>query len=118
MTGREAAEHAELVALRVGEHRPRLLTRLPHVGTGGAQGEDALDLLRHVLVDDPVLRAEVQQAVDAANRTVSQAESIRRFTVLSSDWSEEGGQLTPSLKLRRAVVTQQCRTEIEALYAG
>lgn len=70
------------------------------------------------LVDDPVLRAELQQAVDAANRTVSQAESIRRFTTLPDDWSEEGGQLTPSLKLRRAVVTQQCRTEIEALYAG
>ena len=35
-----------------------------------------------------------------------------------ADWSEEGGQLTPSLKLRRAVVTQQCRGEIEALYAG
>ena len=70
------------------------------------------------LVDDPTLRAELQLAVDAANRTVSQAESIRRFATLPVDWSEEGGQLTPSLKLRRVVVTQQCRAEIEALYAG
>ena len=70
------------------------------------------------LVDHPALRAELQRAVDDANRSVSQAESIRRFTVLPADWSEEGGQLTPSLKLRRAIVTQQCRNEIEALYAG
>jgi long-chain acyl-CoA synthetase len=70
------------------------------------------------LIDHPALRAEVQRAVDDANRSVSQAESIRRFTVLPADWSEEGGQLTPSLKLRRAVVMQQCRREIEALYAG
>ena len=54
------------------------------------------------LVDDPDLRAEVQSAVDEANRTVSQAESIRRFTMLPVDWTEEAGQLTPSLKLKRA----------------
>jgi long-chain acyl-CoA synthetase len=69
------------------------------------------------LVDHPDLRADIQQAVDSANRLVSQAESIRRFTVLADDWTEEGGQLTPSLKLRRAVVVQQCRPDIEALYA-
>ncbi len=69
------------------------------------------------LVDDPELRAEVQQAVDAANRSVSQAEAIRKFVVLPSDWTEEGGQLTPSLKLRRAIVMHQCRSDIETLYA-
>jgi long-chain acyl-CoA synthetase len=62
------------------------------------------------------LRAEVQRAVDVANRSVSQAESIRRFTLLSDDWTEEGGQLTPSLKLRRNVVLRQFSSEIEALY--
>ncbi len=53
------------------------------------------------LVDDPELRAELQQAVDEANRAVSQAEAIRQFAVLPVDWTEEGGQLTPSLKLKR-----------------
>lgn len=66
--------------------------------------------------DATALRAEVQRAVDAANRSVSQAESIRRFTLLPDDWSEEGGQLTPSLKLRRSVVLRQFRSQIEALY--
>jgi long-chain acyl-CoA synthetase len=69
------------------------------------------------LVDHPLLRAEIQLAVDGANRLVSQAESIRGFTVLGDDWTEEGGQLTPSLKLRRAIVRQQFRADIEALYA-
>jgi long-chain acyl-CoA synthetase len=66
--------------------------------------------------DATALRAEVQRAVDAANRSVSQAESIRRFALLPDDWSEEGGQLTPSLKLRRSVVLRQFRSQIEALY--
>ena len=51
------------------------------------------------LVDDADLRAEVQAAVDEANKAVSQAESVRRFSVLPGDWTEEEGQLTPSLKL-------------------
>jgi long-chain acyl-CoA synthetase len=69
------------------------------------------------LADDEQLRAEVQAGVDAANRLVSQAESIRRFTLLPLDWTEEAGQLTPSLKLRRNVVTHEFRREIEDLYA-
>jgi long-chain acyl-CoA synthetase len=69
------------------------------------------------LADDPDLRAEVQTAVDEANRAVSQAEAVRRFVVLGSDWTEEDGQLTPSLKVRRHVVLSQFRAAVEALYA-
>jgi len=67
-------------------------------------------------VDDPDLRAEVQRAVDDANNAVSRAESIRTFTILAEDWTEEGGQLTPSLKLKRNVVVRQHKDEIAALY--
>ena len=69
------------------------------------------------LVDDPDLRAEVQHAVDEANAAVSQAESIRKFVILPEDWTEEGGQLTPSLKLKRNVVVRECKDEIAALFA-
>jgi long-chain acyl-CoA synthetase len=55
--------------------------------------------------------------VDTANKAVSQAEAIRRFTVLPEDWTEEGGQLTPSLKLRRRIVMRELRAEVEALYS-
>jgi long-chain acyl-CoA synthetase len=68
------------------------------------------------LVDDPDLRAEVQKAVDDANKAVSQAESIRKFVILPDDWTEEGGQLTPSLKLKRNVVMREFRHEVAALY--
>ena len=68
------------------------------------------------LVDDPDLVAAVQDAVDDANKAVSKAESIRKFTILPGEWNEEGGQLTPSLKLKRNVVVREARAEIEALY--
>jgi long-chain acyl-CoA synthetase len=74
------------------------------------------DLAR--LVDDPDLVAAVQDAVDEANKAVSKAEAIRKFTILPGEWTEEGGQLTPSLKLKRRVVMRESREEIEALYLG
>jgi long-chain acyl-CoA synthetase len=68
------------------------------------------------LVDDPELRAEVEAAVEEANKAVSKAESIRRFAILDTEWTEEGGQLTPSLKLKRGVVMAEHRDDVEALY--
>jgi long-chain acyl-CoA synthetase len=68
------------------------------------------------LADDADLRAEVGAAVDDANQAVSRTESIRKFTILGRDWTEEGGQLTPSLKLKRRVVMRECRDEIADLY--
>lgn len=70
------------------------------------------------LVDDPDLRAEVQAAVDDANKAVSKAEAIRKFTILPVDWTEEGGQMTPSLKLKRAVVMKENAGEVDALDSG
>ncbi len=70
------------------------------------------------LVDDPELRAEIQGAVDDANRAVSHAEAIKRFAVLPVDWTDSGGQLTPTLKLKRGVVMAQFADAVEALYAG
>lgn len=70
------------------------------------------------LLEDPDLVAAVQDAVDDANKAVSKAESIRKFTILADEWTEEGGQLTPSLKLKRRVVMSQARAQVEALYLG
>lgn len=68
------------------------------------------------LVDDPDLLAEIEAAVEDANKAVSKAESIRKFRILPDDWTEDGGQLTPSLKLKRSVVMRECRDEVAALY--
>ena len=67
--------------------------------------------------DDPELTADIQSAVDDANEAVSRAESIRRFRILDSDFTETNGYLTPSLKVRRNVVVKDYAGEIDALYA-
>ena len=70
------------------------------------------------VVDDPDLQAAVQGAVDEANKAVSKAEAIRKFAILPVDWTEEGGQMTPSLKLKRSVVMKDFADDVSALYAG
>ena len=69
------------------------------------------------LLDDPDLLTEIERAVEEANKAVSKAESIRKFTILPVDWTEESGQLTPSLKLKRNVVMREFRADVEALYS-
>jgi long-chain acyl-CoA synthetase len=69
------------------------------------------------MTNDPALVAEVQKAVDEANKAVSNAEAIKKFTILPEDWTEEGGQLTPSMKLKRNVVMKEYASEVDALYA-
>jgi long-chain acyl-CoA synthetase len=66
--------------------------------------------------DNPELTADIQAAVDEANKAVSRAESIRRFRVLASDFTEENGYLTPSLKVRRNLVIKDFAADIESLY--
>ena len=68
------------------------------------------------LADDPELLAEIQSGVDDANKAVSRAESIRRFRVLPVDFTEQDGYLTPSLKVRRGVVSKDFAADIDALY--
>jgi long-chain acyl-CoA synthetase len=69
------------------------------------------------LADDPDLIAELQAAVDDANKAVSRAESIRKFRILSTDFTESSGHLTPSLKVKRSVVAKDYAREIEVLYS-
>ncbi|WP_425588723.1 AMP-dependent synthetase/ligase [Streptomyces sanyensis] len=68
------------------------------------------------VVEDGELLEVLQRAVDEANRLVSRAESIRRFRVLTGDFTEGSGHLTPSLKLRRTEIARDYAAEIESLY--
>ena len=69
------------------------------------------------LTKDPTLLAVIQSAVDEANKAVSRAESIRKFTVLPVDFTIPGGQLTAKLSVKRHVVAQQFAREIDELFA-
>ncbi|GAA1307015.1 MAG: AMP-dependent synthetase/ligase [Brachybacterium tyrofermentans] len=67
--------------------------------------------------EDATVRAELQTIVDKANQTVSRAESIRSFEVIDTDFTEENGYLTPSLKLKRNVVVKDMAQVIEKIYS-
>ncbi|MEV7611263.1 long-chain fatty acid--CoA ligase [Microbacterium sp. NPDC089320] len=62
------------------------------------------------------VRAEIQKAVDGANARVSRAESIRKFTILDSEWTEASGHLTPKLSIKRNVIMNDFADEIAAIY--
>ncbi|WP_102192729.1 AMP-dependent synthetase/ligase [Microbacterium aurantiacum] len=62
------------------------------------------------------VRAEIQRAVDAANTRVSRAESIRKFTILDSEWTEASGHLTPKMSIKRNVILSDFADEIAAIY--
>ncbi|TDB93690.1 AMP-dependent synthetase/ligase [Actinomadura sp. 7K534] len=67
---------------------------------------------------DPDVIAEIEGAIAEANKSVSQAESIKKHVILGVDFTEEAGHMTPSLKVKRNVVIREFADEIEALYTG
>ena len=67
---------------------------------------------------NPAVVAEVQAAVDRANARVSRAESIRKFTILPIQFTEESGHLTPKMSIKRNVIVKDFANEIQAMYAG
>jgi len=68
------------------------------------------------LREDPDLVAEIELAIKDANQHVSHAESIRKFRILPSDFTEATGELTPTLKVKRNVVAEKFAAEIDAIY--
>ncbi|MGV8872764.1 MAG: AMP-dependent synthetase/ligase [Rhodococcus sp. (in: high G+C Gram-positive bacteria)] len=77
----------------------------------------AADATAADLQKDPDLVAEIDAAVADANKSVSHAESIKKYRLLPHDFSEESGELTPTMKLKRNVITQAYADEIESIYA-
>ena len=104
--------------LVVGDGRPYLgaLITLDKPAAVAWARERDLPTRRRALVRTDALRAEMQAAVDAVNEEFSPAEAVRRFTVLPVTWSEEGGEVTASQKLRRTRVSQMHGREVEALF--
>jgi long-chain acyl-CoA synthetase len=113
---RVRAHHLVSQCLVVGDGRPFIGALVTLDAEAVARWAEQHGKPRDVLVDDEELRAEIQSAVDDANESVSQAESVRRFVILDRDWSEESGELTPSLKVRRNVVLRSAQDAVERLY--
>ncbi len=106
-------------AMVVGDDRPfiaALLTIDEETLPGWAERNDKEGHKVADLVDDPDLQREVEEAVEHANKAVSRAESIRKFKILPEDFTIEGGELTPTMKVKRRVVADKYDDEIDELY--
>ncbi|MFC9999332.1 AMP-dependent synthetase/ligase [Nocardia sp. NPDC127526] len=105
----------------VGDNKPFvavLITLDPETLPGwkqrnGVAAETAID----ALIDHPALLAEINAAVADTNAKVSKAESIKKIRILTTDWTQETGELTPKMSLKRAVVLEKYAAEVGALYA-
>jgi long-chain acyl-CoA synthetase len=114
------AHHLVSQCMVVGDGRPyiaALVTLDPEALPAWAEQHGKQGVSPSELAEDAVLRAEIQAAVDEANKAVSRAESIRRFMIIGEDWTEDTGHLTPSMKLKRVAVIKDHAGEIEQLYA-
>jgi len=80
------------------------------------KGED-----EHVTLEQaaklPVVREEIQHAIDAANTRVSRAEGVRAFRILTDDFTEATGELTPKMSIKRHIILDKRSADIDALYA-
>ena len=79
---------------------------------GKPKDTDVADLL-----EDADLRQEIDAAVAEANTVVSHAEAIKKYRILPVDFTEQGGEMTPSLKMKRTVVADHFAADIAAIYA-
>jgi len=83
----------------------------------GEQTPTATGALR-TLLDRPDVRARFERVVDEVNRDLARFEQIKRFTLIAREFTVEGGELSQTLKVRRRVVEERYRNEIESMYAG
>jgi long-chain acyl-CoA synthetase len=66
----------------------------------------------------PAVKQKIQETIDRLNTTLPSYETIKRFTVLDHDFSQETGELTPTLKVKRKACTVKYAREIDAMYDG
>jgi long-chain acyl-CoA synthetase len=108
-------------AVVIGDRRPylvALITLDPEETPALAQrlGLDGADLA--TLAADERVRAEVQEAIDEVNSHVGPVEQIKRFAILDHDLSQETGELTPTLKVKRNVVHEKFAGLVDEIYAA
>ncbi len=76
------------------------------------------DAARKQGMDEAAVESAIQATVDEVNSQLGRWETIKYFTLLSSDFTEEAGELSLKLDVKRKAVAQNYRDQIEAMYAG
>lgn len=108
-------------AVVIGNDRPyvvALLTLDPDAAAAFATRNGIHDGSPGDLASNPLVRAEIDRAVKAANEKLSRVEQVKKFTLLPAIWEPGGDEFTPTMKLRRKPIDSKYAREIEALYAG
>jgi long-chain acyl-CoA synthetase len=104
----------------VGDRRPylvALITLDPEEAVAYAKEQDLPEDPAQ-LAANPDVRASIQEHLDKVNEKFARVEQIKKFSILSQDLTQENGELTPTMKVKRAVVTEKHQGEVEKLYAG
>ncbi|MFI5719971.1 AMP-dependent synthetase/ligase [Nocardia sp. NPDC051750] len=105
----------------VGDGKPfigALITLDPEALPGWKERNNiAADVDIAELVENPMLITEVEAAVAETNKKVSKAEQIKKINILTVDWTQETGELTPKMSLKRAVVMKQYAGEVDKIYS-
>jgi long-chain acyl-CoA synthetase len=108
-------------ALVYGDERPYLVALIvldPETAPGWARQHGLAEAPTAALADAPDVLTAVYDAVNAANQRLSRPEQVKRVAVLSTEWTPDGGELTPTMKLRRAGIHDKYASEIDGLYTG
>jgi long-chain acyl-CoA synthetase len=108
-------------AVMYGDRRPypvALLTLDPEEAPALAAELGIEDADPASLAEDPKVHAHLQEVLDGANRNYAQVEQIKKFAILDHDLSQETGELTPTLKVKRNVVNEKYADVFERMYSG
>jgi long-chain acyl-CoA synthetase len=108
-------------AVMHGDRRPYpvvLITLDPEEAPALAQelGLEGADVA--TLAEDPKVHERIQEILDGVNRNYAQVEQVKKFTILDHDLTQETGELTPTLKVKRNVVNEKYADRFDALYGG
>jgi long-chain acyl-CoA synthetase len=105
-------------AVVVGDRRPYLVALITLDPEELPAFAEQHGLAAEDVPESEAMRDEVQSAVDEVNSKVGRVEQIKKFAILPHDLSQETGELTPTLKVKRNVVHEKYAGVIEALYSG
>lgn len=109
-------------AVVIGDQRPfvaALLSLDPEMLPVWLSNKDQKsDLTLAQAAQNPVVLEELQRSIDEVNKTVSNAEAIKKFAVIESELTEESGHLTPSMKIKREIVARDFAPAIDEIYGG
>jgi long-chain acyl-CoA synthetase len=108
-------------AVVIGDRRPYLIALVtldPEEAAALAEQVGADDASLPALAHNEAVRAEIQKAIDEVNSHVGPVEQIKRFEILDHDLSQETGELTPTLKVKRNVVHEKFADVVDRVYAA